>query len=121
MKFLRKFITMVLAACMILTVSGIAALAANSSETATVTVTGLDENASITLYKIADATYNDAGDTFTGYSYLQGTAFANEAEPTSQEINDIAAGIQKNGLVAIDPIVASIPPLLAAFVAFNPC
>ena len=47
MKFLRKLITMVLAACMILTVSGIAALAANSSETATVTVTGLDENASI--------------------------------------------------------------------------
>ena len=71
MKFIRKLITMVLAACMILTVSGIAALAANSSETATVTVTGLDENASITLYKIADATYNDAGDTFTGYSYLQ--------------------------------------------------
>ena len=107
MKFIRKLITMVLAACMILTVSGIAALAANSSETATVTVTGLDENASITLYKIADATYNDAGDTFTGYSYVQGASFADETRPTSQEINDIAAGIQ-NGTLSISPLEVSL-------------
>ena len=99
MKFLKKMVSLVLAACMILAMSGMATLAAAPGEKATVTVTGMDPGASMTLYKIASADYNDAGDTFTGYSYVSGAAFANEAEPTSQEINEIAAAIQAGTLV----------------------
>ena len=98
MKILKKLTGIVLAMCMVLTVSGLTVMAAKPDDTAVVSVTGLDENATVTLYKIADATYNDAGDTFTGYDYLEGASFANEAEPTSQEINRIAAAIQSGAL-----------------------
>lgn len=97
MKHIRKLVGLILAASMLLTMSGMSVLAASSEDTATVKITNLDENASVQLYKIASAAYNAAGDTFTGYDYVDGASFANEAEPTSQEINDIAAKLLGEG------------------------
>lgn len=84
MKKMRKIFAVLLTLAMVLTMSMTAFAAANSGndgifgtadDTATITVTGIDNETGIhvTAYKVVEAKYEGAGSTFSGYKSLYPT------------------------------------------------
>lgn len=103
MKLRKKMIAGLLTATMVLGMSA-TAFAGNGDgkpddqDTAVVSITNVTENPTVTLYQIARANYGTNGVEFIRYEWATGATFAKPNEPTSDEINKIAQGIQDKSI-----------------------
>ena len=103
MKMRKKIIAGILAATMMFSMN-MMTFAANddgkpdSADTAVVSITNVTENPTVTLYQIAKANYGTNGVEFIRYEWATGATFAKPNEPTSDEINKIAQGIQDKSI-----------------------
>ena len=103
MKMRKKIIAGILAATMMFSMNMMTFAANNdgkpdSADTAVVSITNVTENPTVTLYQIARANYGTNGVEFIRYEWATGATFAKPNEPTSDEINKIAQGIQDKSI-----------------------
>lgn len=101
MKRMKKLfaILMTMAMVMGLGITGFAAGTTPSAEdTATITVTNVEKNATVTAYKIVEPTYNSNG--LTGYKVVNGYSIADTKNfiPTPAEIIAIAEQVSGGGI-----------------------
>lgn len=94
-KYLRKISAILMAAIMVLSMC-VPALAEagvkpKEGDKATATVLNVEDNATVTAYKIVNPVYNTNG--FIGYSAADGVSIANVTNPTPAEITAIAKSI----------------------------
>lgn len=66
------------------------------TDTATITVSDVEEGATVTAYQIVKGVYNDYG--FVEYAAADGVSIADPIAPTSEEIQDLAAKISDGSL-----------------------
>lgn len=109
MKMRKKIIAGILAATMMFSMNMMTFAANNdgkpdSADTAVVSITNVTENPTVTLYQIAKANYGTNGVEFIEYEWATGAIFAKPNEPTSDEINKIAQGIQDKSITPLATI-----------------
>lgn len=102
MKNMKKVLAVILSLAMVLGMS-LTTFAANGTPTATdradVSITGIGEGATVSLYQIAFGEYGKNGaDGFVEYKWVTDTKFEDVNAPTADEINSIAQRIENNSL-----------------------
>ncbi len=105
MKKMKKIFAVILSLAMLLGMS-VTTFAATPSanDQVDVKITGINNGAHVTLYRIAEGVYGKNGATgFIEYKWVDGTEFANPDVPTADEINLIAQGINAGTIEA--PVV----------------
>lgn len=119
----KKVLAMLMASAMIMGTT-VTAFAANgrpeATDTATVTISNLSGNPTVTLYQIAEVQYGPGNVEFVDYVWADGIDTETEdtpevditpAAPTATEINAIAQNINKeNGIIPIDTIMENELP-----------
>ncbi|HFD1973398.1 TPA: SpaA isopeptide-forming pilin-related protein [Streptococcus pyogenes] len=70
-------------------------LALSKNDTAELKITNIEGKPTVTLYKIGDGVYNNNGDSFIKFEFVNGAKNLSEIEPTSSQITEIANGIKK--------------------------
>ncbi len=113
MKKMRKIFAVLLTLAMVLTMSMTAFAASNpgndkifgtADDTATITVTGIDNETGIQVkaYKVVEAKYEGAGSTFSGYNSLYPSVITQEmvkadlTNLTAAQLNDLANAVAAN-------------------------
>lgn len=86
----KKLSALFIAMAMVLT--AVIATTAFAADSATLSITDLKAGDKVTLYKIWEG--NGDANTFTGWTKATGTEGLSETEPTMQQINDLAKGLQ---------------------------
>ena len=89
-KIYQKLSALFVTVAMVLTT--ILATSAFAADSATLSISDLKEGDTVTLYQIWQG--NGDANTFTGWTKADGTTDLSETEPTMQQINDIAKGLQ---------------------------
>lgn len=106
MKKVKRILAVLLTFAMILGMS-VTTFAANGkpqeTDTATVTITGITGNPTVTLYQIAKGNYGPGGIELIDYTWAEGADFADKEHPTSEEINLIAQKLTKVAIPNINP------------------
>ena len=106
MKKLKKLFAVMLSLIMVLAM-GITSFAADAGtdgkfgtadDTGTITVTGVEENATVTAYKVVEAKYEDNGGSFSGYNSLYTSVIPNNRlqanlNITREELNKLADAV----------------------------
>lgn len=107
MKKMKKILAMLLAMAMVLGMS-VTAFAeeqvtgeVSSTDTATVSISGISGKATVTLYQIAEGVYGESGKGLIKYEYKEGITPLSK-EPTSGEINAIHQAIIAAQATAIE-------------------
>lgn len=107
----KKLFAILLAAVMILAM-GMTGFAANgkpqASDRADVTITGITGNPKVTLYQIAAANYGPGDTELVDYTWAAGVAFADEQEPTADEINAAAKGLTDRTITALETMSGAL-------------
>lgn len=107
MNKVKKLIALLLTAAIVFAM-GMTGVAADgkpqSTDTATVKITGITGDPTVTLYQIAKAEYGPNGTELVQYNWADGAEFQDEMKPTADEINKIAQGLTgTEGADAIKP------------------
>ena len=106
MKKLKKLFAVMLSLIMVLAM-GITSFAATpgddgkygtADDRGTITVTGIEENATVTAYKVIEAKYDNNGGSFSGYNSLYTSVISNDRvqadlELTREELNKLADAV----------------------------
>lgn len=107
MKKVKRILSVLLTFAMILGMS-VTTFGANGkpqeADTATVTITGITGNPTVTLYQIAKGNYGSGGIELIDYTWADGADFVNKEQPTSEEINLIAQKLTKVATPNINPL-----------------
>ena len=107
MKKVKRILSVLLTFAMILGMS-VTTFGANGkpqeADTATVTITGITGNPTVTLYQIAKGNYGSGGIELIDYTWADGADFADKEQPTSEEINLIAQKLTKVATPNINPL-----------------
>ena len=109
MKKLKKLFAVMLSLIMVLAM-GITSFAADAGtdgkfgtadDRGTITVTGVEKNATVTAYKVVEAKYENNGGSFSGYNSLYTSVIPNNRlqanlDITREELNKLADAVNKN-------------------------
>ncbi len=93
-KICKKLSALFVTMAMMLT--AILATSAFAADSATLTISDLKDGDTVTLYQIWEG--NGDANTFTGWDKATGTEGLSETEPTMQQINSIAQGLQNGSI-----------------------
>ncbi|HEP1985387.1 TPA: isopeptide-forming domain-containing fimbrial protein [Streptococcus pyogenes] len=73
--------------------------ALSKDDKAELKITNIEGKPKVTLYQIGEGKYSDRGDSFIGFEFFDGAKELSQTEPTSEQINKIANGLNEGGTV----------------------
>lgn len=114
MKKIKKLLALIMSMAMVLGMSVTAFAAENTitplpgkpskDDKGIITVSGVEDGATVKAYQVVKATYSTEDGSFTGYEKVPGVSIANIENITAKEVDTIAKAI-KGGTLVITPIV----------------